>query len=105
MQKLRIGTLVGCGDAVRVVPQIISHGFESFSLTFWKTTGTLNLPETAKEIKDILAEKDIIISTVSVYGNPLIGVGEHQDIVESWERLIDNAHLFGTNVVTGFSGR
>lgn len=36
---MRIGTLVGGGDAVRVIPQIVGHGFESFSLTFWQTTG------------------------------------------------------------------
>ncbi len=105
MQKLRIGTLVGGGDAVHTIPQILPHGFESFSLTFWQSTGKVNLKETAKKVKDILAGTDVIISTVSVYGNPLTGEGNNKDTVASWERLIDHAHLFGTNIVTGFTGR
>lgn len=28
---MRIGTLVGGGDAVRVIPQIVGHGFESLA--------------------------------------------------------------------------
>jgi hypothetical protein len=52
--KLRIGTLVGGGDAIRVLPQILFHGFELFSLTFWQTTGNTDLGETAKRVRDIL---------------------------------------------------
>lgn len=36
---MRIGTLVGGSDAVRVIPQIVKHGFESFNLTFGKPRG------------------------------------------------------------------
>lgn len=105
MKKLRIGTLVSGVDAVRVLPQIIPYGFESFSLTFWQTTGGLDLVETSKRVKEILADKDIVISTLNVFGNPLTGTGSNSDTLESWERAIDNAHLFGTNIVGGFTGR
>lgn len=105
MDKLRIGTLVGGRDAERVIPQLLSHGFESFGITFWQTTGDVNLEELGKRIREILAEHDVIISCVSIFGNPLTGHGANADTLASWERLIDNAHHFGTDLVTGFTGR
>jgi len=105
MHHIKIGTLVGGGEALRVIPQILPYGFESFSVTFWQTTGEVNLKETAKALQDLLAEKDIPISCVSIFGNPLTGAGSNADTLASWERLIDHAHLFGTDLVTGFTGR
>ena len=105
MDKLRIGTLVGGKDAVRVIPQLIPYGFESFSITFWQTTGGIDLEDMAKKVGDILAGHDVIISCLSLFGNPLMGEGESSDALASWERLIDSAHLFGTDLVTGFTGR
>ncbi|MCM3626038.1 sugar phosphate isomerase/epimerase [Paenibacillus glycanilyticus] len=104
-QLLRIGTLVGGGDAVRVIPQIAPHGFESYSLTFWQTTGKTDLVETAKRVRELSDEFGFIISTVGIFGNPLTGAGDNADTLASWERLIDQAHLFGTNIVSGFTGR
>ncbi len=105
MDKLRIGTLVDGKDAVRVIPQLIPYGFESFSITFWQTTGGADLEDMAKKVRDVLAEHDVIISCLSLFGNPLMGEGKNADALASWERLIDNAHLFGTDLVTGFTGR
>lgn len=105
MDKLRIGTLVGGKDAVRVIPQLIPYGFESFSITFWQTTGGIDLEDMAKKVGDVLAGHDVIISCLSLFGNPLMGEGESSDALASWERLIDSAHLFGTDLVTGFTGR
>lgn len=102
---LRIGTLVGGGDAVRVIPQIVGHGFESFSLTFWQTTGDTNIEETAKRVRELADEHGFVISSVGIFGNPLTGKDGNEDTLASWERLIDTAHLFGTNLVTGFTGR
>lgn len=36
MDNIKIGTLIGGQDAVRVIPQIMPYGFESFSLAFWE---------------------------------------------------------------------
>ncbi len=105
MDKLRIGTLVDGKDAVRVIPQLIPYGFESFSITFWQTTRGIDLEDMAKKVRDVLAEHDVIISCLSLFGNPLMGEGKNADALASWERLIDNAHLFGTDLVTGFTGR
>ena len=105
MKKLRIGTLVGGGNAVKVIPQILPHGFESFSITFWQTTGDTDLKELAKKLNEILAEEDAVISSLSIFGNPLTNTGDNKDALDSWKRLIDNAHLFNTDLVTGFTGR
>jgi len=105
MEQIRIGTLVNGGSAAKVIPQIIDHGFESFGLTFWQTTGDVDLKETAKKVKELLAERDVVISTVGIFGNPLTGHGNNADTLASWERLIDHAHLFGASIVAGFTGR
>ncbi|KRE49623.1 sugar phosphate isomerase/epimerase family protein [Paenibacillus sp. Soil522] len=103
--KLRIGTLVGGGNADHVIPQIVKHGFESFNLTFWQTTGSTDLAEMAKRLRALADEHDFVVPAVSVFGNPLTGEGNNADTLASWERLIDHAHLFGADIVSGFTGR
>lgn len=102
---LRIGTLVGGDQADRVIPQIVQHGFESFNLTFWQSSGNTDLVEMAKKVTTLADEHDFVISAVSVFGNPLTGEGDNADTLATWERLIDHAHLFGANIVSGFTGR
>lgn len=103
--NLRIGTLVGGGNADKVIPQIVGHGFESFNLTFWQTTGNTDLEELAKRVRALADEHDFVVPAVSVFGNPLTGEGDNADTLKSWERLIDHAHLFGADIVSGFTGR
>ncbi|MBS4201001.1 sugar phosphate isomerase/epimerase [Bacillus sp. FJAT-49732] len=105
MKQIRIGTLVNGDTAVDVIPQIVQHGFESFGLTFWQTTGNFDFVENAKKIRELMDKHDFVISTVGVFGNPLTGHGDNADTLASWERLIDNAHLFGAEIVCGFTGR
>jgi len=101
MNNIRIGTLVSANDAVRVLPQLIPHGFESFSLTNWQTIEGLNIEETAKKVLEITKPHNIVISTSGIFGNPLVD----DNCVKAWERLIDTAHLFETDIVSGFAGR
>ncbi|MFS0726082.1 sugar phosphate isomerase/epimerase family protein [Paenibacillus sp. 1P07SE] len=105
MEQIRIGTLVGGADAPRVLPQIIPHGFESFGLTFWQTTGQTDLKELAKQVREITEANDVVISHVGIFGNPLTGADNNADTLASWERLIDHAADFGTDLVAGFTGR
>ncbi|MDF2922172.1 MAG: sugar phosphate isomerase/epimerase [Paenibacillaceae bacterium] len=102
---IRIGTMVDGDKAASVIPQIADHGFESFNLKFWQTTGELDLAETAKRVREAMEEQDLVISALSIFGNPLTGAGNNADTLASWERLIDHAHLFGTDIVSGFTGR
>ncbi len=49
LQDIRIGTLVSGlrPDPADYIRQILPHGFESFSITFWQTLGGVDLPELA----------------------------------------------------------
>lgn len=105
MKQLPIGTLVKGVYAEEVIPQFLGHGFESFGITYWQTTGTIELAEQAKRVREQLGDSGAIISSLTVFGNPLTGTGDNADTVASWERLIDHAELFGTDLVTGFTGR
>jgi sugar phosphate isomerase/epimerase len=104
-EAIRIGTLVSAPTAPHYIRQIIHHGFESFSLTFWKTLGDVDLKRLAREVKTVLGDSGIVISTVSVYGNPLESTPADLETRRGWKALIDHAHLFGADLVTGFAGR
>ncbi|GMQ62024.1 sugar phosphate isomerase/epimerase family protein [Vallitalea maricola] len=105
MEQIKIGTLISADEAMSIIPDITDYGFETFSITFWKTIGKTDIKELAKRLTDYLAPKGITISSLSIFTNPLSDSTEFSDAVKSWETLIDNASLFGTNLVTGFTGR
>ena len=104
--SIKIGTLVnGNGaDPAGYIKQILPHGFESFQITFWQTTGGADLPDMAARVKDTLGDQ-AIISSLAVFGNPLEGEERDLDSLRAWEAAIDNAHLFGAKIVAGFTGR
>ena len=105
-ESIRIGTLVGGNNAsANYIRQIIPHGFESFSITFWQTLGDTDIKKLAASVKKELEGTGIVISSLGVYGNPLGDEVKDAETVEGWKKLIDNAHLFGTDIVTGFAGR
>jgi sugar phosphate isomerase/epimerase len=104
---IRVGTLIGGGAAPALLPKLDPLGFESFGLTFWQTTNmeTPALKELAKKVRERLDPKGILISSVGVFGNPLTPTDKNADCVKSWERVIDTAKDFGTDLVCGFAGR
>jgi len=104
-ESIRIGTLVNAPGAPRYIAQILEHGFESFSVTFWQTLAGADLKKLAAEIKEVLGDSGVIISSVGIYGNPLETQPKDRETVAAWKALIDNASLFGTDIVTGFAGR
>jgi len=105
-QDIRIGTLVnGAANCASTIRQILPHGFESFSITFWQTTGGVDLKELAREVKDALGDSGAVVSSVSIFGNPLENGPKDKETLEGWRKLIDCAHLFGCDLVTGFAGR
>jgi len=105
-EHIRIGTLVkGQPGIEEYLRQILPHGFESFSIMFWQTLGGTNLEEMAKRVQDVLAGTDVIISSLSLFGNPLETEVQDLETLKGWEQLIDHAHLFGTDIVSGFTGR
>lgn len=105
MNQIKIGTLVNCHHAETVIPKIIDNGFETFSITFWKSVGDVDVKELGKKLSDYLGRQGASISSLSIFGNPLTDNVEFKDSIKAWETLIDNARYFGTDLVTGFTGR
>lgn len=103
---IRIGTLVPAQkNAASYIRQIKGHGFESFSLTFWREIGEVNLKELAREVRSAIGGEDIQIQCIGIYGNPLEYRPEDEETRKAWAALIDHAELFGATVVAGFAGR
>ena len=105
-EQIRIGTLVSGGsNSANYIRQILPHGFESFSLTFWQTLGDADLGKIAAEVKDALGDSGAVISSLGIFGNPLEQNADAEETRQSWAKLIDAAHLFGCDIVAGFAGR
>ncbi len=103
-EGIRIGTLVGAGaKAPEFIKQILPYGFESFSLTHWQNLGG-DLKKIAGEVNEVLADSDAVISSLSVFGNLLDGEMAKK-VVGNFRKAIDAAHLYGCDMVTGFTGR
>lgn len=106
MHSIKIGTLVKGGDDTgRYIATIAPHGFESYSITFWQTTEGIDWQKLADECLAACAPSGAVISSLAVFGNPL----ENDEMAEAsrkgWEEIIDHAHLFGCDIVAGFTGR
>tara|TARA_Y100001933_G_scaffold265203_1_gene336894 strand:- start:8505 stop:9413 length:909 start_codon:yes stop_codon:yes gene_type:complete len=100
---LRIGTLVQAEHAVETIKAILPHGFESFQITFGSNLGETDLFAMGKRILDVLAqaEHNAVISALGLYGNPLTDPQTAKD----WQRIIEAAGAFGTDIIAGFTGR
>lgn len=97
---IRIGTLAPANDkTASYLKQILPHGFESFSLTFWKEIGSNDLKKIASEVLPLIEGK-AIISSLGMFGNPL----EDATAAKDFGRCIEAAALFKCNLVTGFAG-
>ena len=46
-------------------------GFESFEPFFWQTTNGQDIAELGKRCLDAIGDRDITISTLGMFGNPL----------------------------------
>ncbi|MEM9160755.1 MAG: sugar phosphate isomerase/epimerase [Verrucomicrobiota bacterium] len=103
---IRIGTLAGKGErSPAYIKSILPHGFESFQLNFWQTLGEIDLKRMAEEVREVLDGSGAIVSSLAMFGNPLEREEIDQATFEGWKQCIQNAHLFGTDIVTGFAGR
>ncbi len=98
-QDIRIGTLAPMNKGAAYLKEILPHGFESFSVTCWQHIGAVDVERTAKEMVEAIGDR-AVISSVGVFGNPL----QDEVTARDFGRLIDAAHLFKCNLVTGFAG-
>ena len=103
---IRMGTLVGAGmKSPDLIRQILPHGFESFGLTFWQTTDGIDFKRLAREVNEVLDGSGAVISSLAMFGNPLETGEIDKASLKGWRQCIDNAHLFGCDIVGGFTGR
>ncbi len=107
LRDIRIGTMVKANqpDPAAYVRSIIPLGFESIQPFFWQTLGDKDIPRLAGELKDAIGDADVTMSTLGMFGNPLEDQDLDRQTLSGWETLIDNAHLFGAEVIAGFTGR
>ena len=93
------------GHAARNITAIADLGFESFEPFFWQTTNGQNLEDLGKRCRDAIGDRDITISTLGMFGNPLEDREADLQTLQGWKDCIDNAHHFGAACVAGFTGR
>jgi sugar phosphate isomerase/epimerase len=107
LRDIRIGTMVRCNgvDTASYVRQILPHGFESIQPYFWQTIGETDVKRLAAELKEAIGNSGVVVGALGMFGNPLEDGDLDCQSLAGWETLIDNAHLFGTDVVAGFTGR
>lgn len=102
--SIRIGTMVNDGHPA-YLRQLLTHGFESFQVNFWQEL-TVDLETRAAEIAEALDGSDAVVSSLGIFGNPLDpGHPKHAQALAGWKACIDHAHLFGCDLVCGFTGR
>ena len=104
---IRIGTMVRANldDPAAYIKAILPLGFESIQPFFWQTLGGKDLPRLAGQIHEAIGDADVTVSSIGVFGNPLEGGDVDRGVLQAWETVIDNAHLFGASTVSGFTGR
>jgi len=107
LHDIRIGTMVRCNgvDTASYVRQILPYGFESIQPFFWQTIGETDVKRLAAELKEAIGNSGAVVGALGMFGNPLEDGDLDRQALAGWETLIDNAHLFGTDVVAGFTGR
>ncbi|MBN2376701.1 MAG: sugar phosphate isomerase/epimerase [Sedimentisphaerales bacterium] len=105
-EKIKIGTLApGNDNTHEYIRKILPLGFESFSITFGQTLADCDLKKMARQCREVLSGSDAVISSIGIYGNPLVDNDQALQNYWGWESLIDAAQLFGCDLVTGFTGR
>lgn len=72
-KAIRIGTMISAsgGETAQRIGEIADLGFESFEPFFWQTTNGQDIAELGKRCKDAIGDRDITISTLGMFGNPL----------------------------------
>lgn len=100
MNQIRIGTCVPGGAADTLIPAFQKTGYECYALNFHMKFEEESLPAYAEKIKRLTDGEEGKISSIGFYCNAL----QNEEQREMLTQFVDNAHLFGTNLVTTFAG-
>src|ERR1700749_3277155 len=93
------------GQAPENIKAIADLGFEIFEPFFWQTTNGQNLAELGKRSLDAIGNRDITISTIGMFGNPLEDKEMDRQTLQGWKTCIDNAAASPATRVAGSTGR
>lgn len=96
---MKIGTCVRGENLISALPSIINNGFETVEVYFDRGLNGIDLVTLSQEAKEI-AEEKISFTCIGVYVNPLQYEEQRQEV----EACIENAGLFGANVISTFAG-
>jgi sugar phosphate isomerase/epimerase len=96
---IRIGTMTGIASAVKRIPRLLEHGFESFQLTAGWGVGEVEFERIAGSVREMIEGK-ALVSALGFYGNPIL----KEDDARLFALYIEKASLFGAKIVTGFAG-
>jgi sugar phosphate isomerase/epimerase len=107
LKAIRVGTMIQAtgGQAAARIAEVAGLGFESFEPFFWQTTRGQDLAELGKRCLDAIGDRDVTISTLGMFGNPLEDRPLDRETLQGWKDCIDNARHFGATCVAGFTGR
>ncbi len=100
MKKVRIGTVVPGDHMEALLPEFVEMGYECFALNYHMEFGDKDLAAVLERLKKVTGGKPVEISSIGYYCNPL----QNEEQLHTLEHFIDNAHLFGTDLVTTFAG-
>lgn len=96
---MKIGTCVRGENLISALPSIIKNGFETVEVYFDRGLNGIDLATLAQKAKEI-AEDKISFVCIGIYVNPLQYEKQRQEV----EACIENATLFGANVISTFAG-
>ncbi len=107
LKSIRIGTMIQAtgGTAASRIAELADWGFESFEPFFWQTTRGQDLAELGKRCQAAIGDRDIVMTTIGMFGNPLEDGQLDRETLQGWRDCIDNARHFGATCVAGFTGR
>jgi sugar phosphate isomerase/epimerase len=104
---IRIGTVVhGNAQLPNYLRQILPHGFETVQITFGHMCfdHSLDLQRLAEECLAVMEPFGCRFSGLGLYGNPVESDAKALEVREGWAKVIDHAHHFRCDLVTGFCG-
>ena len=100
MKNILIGTCVPGQKAKEIIEHLIAYEFESIAINFHMDFMGVELEELAISIGEILKSKNITISALGFYCNPLTDKTHEKGL----QKVIDCAHLFDASIVSTFAG-
>ncbi len=100
MNRVRIGSIVPGDNVEKFLPEFLKYGYECVSFNFHMVFPEKDLATFAQRVKAAAGGAPVEVSSIGYYCNAL----ENEEQRHTLEHFIDNAKLFGTNLVTTYGG-